>query len=644
MNIPSECEFALKKRKELENLLDLAPDPIFCIDKNLRFLFVNQSFLDLTGLTREKYPGKTSRELKIPEDLCGLWDKTFLDVFRNKQSQEIKFAYPSKKGLRYFQMRVVPEKGTDGSFLTIVGFSKDITEQKEKEAVIERTKEQAILDRKYLETILAASSSAIVVIDASKGRFSYVNERAVELYGIDYLGTDLKVHTAKVRALRPNGTPYTIEEMPVSRSLEFGESVFNEEMTIERHDGVRFPILVNTAPVFDAKGKVIAAVVILDNITEVKQAKETLNAAEAYQGLILNSLMEHVIYEDRNMNILWANRAACQSVGMCQNEILGRHCYEIWPKRKTPCPDCPVKLAMETGEPQESEKTTPDGRIWLIRGYPVHDKHDGVLGGIEVTLEITEKKKIEDALKKLNENLEKRVAERTRLAENRAKQLQALAVELIDAEDRERQRISELLHEDLQQILVSVKLQLQTACHGQLQKSKLIGVEQILQSAINKCRNLSHSFNPPTLQHFGLIPALDWLLQEMKEQFGLKVHFELNTRRQFRNESLKKMMFRSVQELLFNVVKHSGMKTAHVKLSEVKDALVITISDQGRGFNPDILKSSNVKTGLGLVCLRERARAAGGSLKIKSAPGQGSKFILTMPCSVDKAKKQKIIK
>jgi signal transduction histidine kinase len=159
----------------------------------------------------------------------------------------------------------------------------------------------------------------------------------------------------------------------------------------------------------------------------------------------------------------------------------------------------------------------------------------------------------------------------------------------------------------------------------------LVKVEQILQDAINKCRNLSHNFNPPTLQHFGLIPAIECLIQELNQQFGLNVKFELKTKRQINNQSLKTIIFRSVQELLFNVIKHSGIKTAHVILSQRKDALVITVSDQGRGFNPEILKSLNVKTGLGLVCLRERIYAIRGKLKIKSAPGKGSKFILTIP-------------
>jgi len=78
---------------------------------------------------------------------------------------------------------------------------------------------------------------------------------------------------------------------------------------------------------------------------------------------ILNSLMEHVIHQSTEMKILWANRAACESVDLKLEEIVGRHCYEIWAQRTDPCPDCPVLKAMMTGQCQEVEKTTPDGRV-----------------------------------------------------------------------------------------------------------------------------------------------------------------------------------------------------------------------------------------------------------------------------------------
>jgi len=112
---------------------------------------------------------------------------------------------------------------------------------------------------------------------------------------------------------------------------------------------------------------------------------------------VRDALIEHLVYQDRQMRVIWANQAACDSVGLTREELIGRHCYEIWAQMSEPCPDCPVLAAMETGQPQGCEKTTPDGRTWLIRGYPATDKDGIVAGGIEVTLDITERKRAQEA-------------------------------------------------------------------------------------------------------------------------------------------------------------------------------------------------------------------------------------------------------
>jgi len=77
---------------------------------------------------------------------------------------------------------------------------------------------------------------------------------------------------------------------------------------------------------------------------------------------ILDALIEHVVYQDMEMKVLWANRAACRSVDLDLEQVAGRHCYEIWAQRAVPCDNCTVKLARETGQPQSGKKKTPDGR------------------------------------------------------------------------------------------------------------------------------------------------------------------------------------------------------------------------------------------------------------------------------------------
>jgi len=122
--------------------------------------------------------------------------------------------------------------------------------------------------------------------------------------------------------------------------------------------------------------------------------------AEAQKQAILDSQGEHVILQDRQLRVIWPNLAACRSAGMRREELIGRHCYEIWQRRSTPCDDCPVTVAMATGESQERETATPDGRWWFVRGHPLRDRRGRIVGGIEVTREITERKRAEEELRR----------------------------------------------------------------------------------------------------------------------------------------------------------------------------------------------------------------------------------------------------
>ncbi len=136
---------------------------------------------------------------------------------------------------------------------------------------------------------------------------------------------------------------------------------------------------------------------------ERKQAEKALKEAEWEKAAILDNMSELVVYHDLEMKVLWANRAAGESVGLTPEQLVGRHCYEIWPQRSKPCAGCPVKRVLKSGQPQEAEMTTPDGRMWFIRGHPVRGPNGEMVGIVEVTLEITERKRAEEMLRESEE-------------------------------------------------------------------------------------------------------------------------------------------------------------------------------------------------------------------------------------------------
>lgn len=146
-------------------------------------------------------------------------------------------------------------------------------------------------------------------------------------------------------------------------------------------------------------GTIDYAVASIINITKRKEAEEALRESEKQKDLILNSSAEMIAYYDTDLRIIWSNRASAESVGLSAKDLVGKHCYEIWNNRNSPCAGCPVLKAKDTKKPEKTEQLTPDGRHWYIRGYPVLDDNKNVIALVEFGQDITEQKKNEKAIR-----------------------------------------------------------------------------------------------------------------------------------------------------------------------------------------------------------------------------------------------------
>jgi PAS domain S-box-containing protein len=379
---------------------------------------------------------------------------------------------------------------------------------------------------------------------------------------------------------------------------------------------------------------------------ERRRAEEALRESERRWAVTLGSIGDAVIATDTAGRVSFLNRVAEELTGWSKDDAAGELVTEVFNivnEHTRVTVEDPVSKVLQTGLivglANHTVLLRKDGGEVPIddSGAPIRDGEGRVLGVVLVFRDITKAKAAEKAQRQLNETLEQRVAERTAVAEARAKQLQTLAIELIESEERERRRVADLLHDDLQQILASARMQLQAACQILPPEPILTTVEQLLEQSIGKSRSLSHELSPAILHHSGLVAALQWLSQQMRNRFGLEVQLELNGAQQFEHAPVRVFLFRAVQELLFNVVKHAGVKSARVALAGSDISLAITVSDQGLGLDPNILSSPTLTTGFGLLRLRERARYIGGSLMVESAPGRGSRFTLTVPLDLPRA-------
>jgi PAS domain S-box-containing protein len=234
---------------------------------------------------------------------------------------------------------------------------------------------------------------------------------------------------------------------------------------------------------------------------------------------------------------------------------------------------------------------------------------------------------------RLFESLEEKVQERTKELATRADQLRALAGELTLTEQRERRRLANILHDHLQQLLVGAKFGITALSRtgDGLQRQATKELEEVIDEAIASSRSLTSELSPPILHDAGLNAALQWLARRMADKQDLVVDLDAEQIGPLPDD-LTILLFESVRELLFNVVKHARAHSARVNLRLVDESLRLTVSDQGIGFDPDAMSpAGGFGGGFGLFSIRERVGLFGGKLEIESTPGRGTRMVISVP-------------
>jgi signal transduction histidine kinase len=223
-----------------------------------------------------------------------------------------------------------------------------------------------------------------------------------------------------------------------------------------------------------------------------------------------------------------------------------------------------------------------------------------------------------------------------RNVEEKNRQVRELASALTLAEQRERQRISQILHDHVQQMLYGIQMRSQLisldAPADAGLRDHLDALERLVTDAIRATRTLAAELSPPVLQTEGLAAALEWLAQNMAELHGLRVETDLRADCRKTNSDLCVLLFQLVRELLFNVVKHAGVQSAKLAMWEQDDHLAVCVADTGCGFELEVIRKPRDHTaGFGLYSVSERLSLFGGRLEIESKPGDGVRATIIVP-------------
>jgi len=211
--------------------------------------------------------------------------------------------------------------------------------------------------------------------------------------------------------------------------------------------------------------------------------------------------------------------------------------------------------------------------------------------------------------------------------------LRALAAELTITEERERRRLAADLHDHIGQVLALTQIKLgslREELASRQAAADLDEVRRLLTRVIGATRSLTLELGVPVLHELGLEAGIEWLGERYREQYGLLVEEDLEPLPASLDDLKKTMLFRAVQELLTNVVKHARARHANISLKREGEELKLIVADDGTGFEVSNLTAVG---GFGLFSIAERISNQGGTMEVISAPGQGTRVTITFPLS-----------
>ena len=209
------------------------------------------------------------------------------------------------------------------------------------------------------------------------------------------------------------------------------------------------------------------------------------------------------------------------------------------------------------------------------------------------------------------------------------------ASQIINAQEQERQRIARELHDETSQVLTSLLISLavlEESIETQEARERIADTRSLAHSTLRAIRNLSIDLRPSALDDLGLLPALRWYVKEYQKKCAIEVEFHAPGFKERLPAEMETALYRIVQECFTNTAKHANARRVTILLKEVADMVYARIIDDGHGFDYEaLLKTPIQERGLGLAGMHERAVLLDGTLKIHSAPGQGTTVEASIP-------------
>jgi PAS domain S-box-containing protein len=644
--VRKQSEEALRQRTEqFETLLKEAPLGVYLVDADFRMREVNPTALAALAETRE------------------LIGRDFAEIMRwrwpRERADEIvqRFRHTLETGEPYFipeQIREHEDGGRtiyewqinriplpDGHY-GVVCYFRDITR-------LVQTREAITESEQRLRLAQKVGHSGTWELKSGSGQI-ITSPELQEVFG-------LSPETASSDPEQWRRMMHS-EDMPrVDQALEQAIATrgeFHVEFRIHRPDGAE-RWLESTAQIFyDSGGKPTRMVGVSTDITERKriEERERQMAAEAIGATAkFRAIFEQTPVFAGIMSldgkVLDANQLCLQACGYRPEEVLGKYFWETPWWRKSEQAQAKIRsstLQAARGTPYREILTYhwADGTERLVdfACHPIVDDQGKILFLHPTGVDITDLKRAEEDFRKLAETLDAEVRARTQELEYRnlqvveqSEQLRDLSMRLLQAQDEERRRIARELHDSAGQLLAALAMNLSRVAQqdGLAHAKEAQDSEHLVRQLTQEIRTMSYLLHPPLLDETGLAQAVSWYIQGLSQRSGLEISFDISDNFGRLPREMELVMFRLVQECLTNIHRHSGSKSARIRMLREEETISLEVQDEGQGISSQKLSQLRSHgSGVGIRGMRERVRQFDGHMDIQSSEA-GTKICFTFP-------------